>query len=586
MASIRMPPEIVVAPRTDAIYNCHTYLTKVPVAAIRPFVEGFSEPGEVVADPFAGSGMTGLAALMVGRKAVLSDISALGQHIARGYLAEVPGSELVGAAAAVTGEARRALGELYRTHRASDGADVEMSRTVWSFTYACPGCEAGLIYYEHLSAGGRPPRECPSCSGPFLRRRWTRGQDVPVEVVVVGENGRLAAQEVADIDRKAIRAAEVDRRRSEVPSLSIGEDREMYGRSGLGKAGLTETARFFSARNAIALLELWRAINGCGDSRIRHKLRFVFTSILTRASRRYQWSAKRPLNAQNQTYYIAPVHYEWNVFELFDRKVRAAVHADHQLFGSGDLLDAARGRAEDVTYELASADALSHLEDESVDYVFTDPPFGSNIFYSDMSLFYEAWLGRTTDDEREAVLHTTGVRKNGAALRYGALLQGAFAEAHRVLKPERCMSVVFGNSNGRVWGLVQRALRDAGFTSAPVHVSVLDKGQRSVKGLNSGTEGVVTVDLILTVRKDDRGGPESRGRAQPGNEAVQLVREAVASLPVEKARSPSYVYADILTRAIKHQWILDDLHLGDVLVALRQAGYRVDRRTGELGHGD
>jgi hypothetical protein len=47
------------------------------------------------------------------------------------------------------------------------------------------------------------------------------------------------------------------------------------------------------------------------------------------------------------------------------------------------------------------------------------------------------------------------------------------------------MSVVFGNSSGRIGGLVQRALRDAGFKAAPVHVAILDKGQRSVKGLNS-----------------------------------------------------------------------------------------------------
>ncbi|MGH9890742.1 MAG: hypothetical protein ACREA0_01905, partial [bacterium] len=41
-------------------------------------------------------------------------------------------------------------------------------------------------------------------------------------------------------------------------------------------------------------------------------------------------------------------------------------------------------------------------------YVFTDPPFGSNIFYSDMNLFQEAWLRSATDHDREAVMHTTG----------------------------------------------------------------------------------------------------------------------------------------------------------------------------------
>jgi len=74
-ANLERLPEIITAPRTDAIYNCHSYLTKVPIAAIDPFIEVFTEPGEVVADFFAGSGMTGLAALRLNRRARLSDIS-------------------------------------------------------------------------------------------------------------------------------------------------------------------------------------------------------------------------------------------------------------------------------------------------------------------------------------------------------------------------------------------------------------------------------------------------------------------------------------------------------------------------------
>ena len=273
----------------------------------------------------------------------------------------------------------------------------------------------------------------------------------------------------------------------------------MYKRCALGRSGMTETGKFFSPRNGIALVELWKAIHAVEDEAIRQELRFAFTAILPRASMRYQWSAKRPLNAQNQTYYVAPVYFEWNVFDLYSRKVNAVIRANEALFDHGDLFSPEK--LHDVRYELASAEKLMHLDDQSVDYVFTDPPFGSNIFYSDMNLFHEAWLGETTDHACEAVVHTQGKRKNGSEKRYEELLRGAFSEAFRVLKPGRYMSVVFGNSSGRIWGLVQRALRDAGFKASPVHVAILDKGQRSVKGLNSGSEGVVTVDLIVTVQK-------------------------------------------------------------------------------------
>src|SRR5262245_29301583 len=114
------PPDIITAPRTDPIYNCHAYLTKVPVSAILPFIDEFTAPGEVVLDPFAGSGMTGIAAAIRGRHACLSDISVLGRHIATGYLTEVSPSSLRAAGTQVIDMARRAMGDLYQTTRCLD----------------------------------------------------------------------------------------------------------------------------------------------------------------------------------------------------------------------------------------------------------------------------------------------------------------------------------------------------------------------------------------------------------------------------------------------------------------------------------
>ena len=328
-------PETITVPRTDPIYNCHSYLTKVPIGAILPFIERFTKPGEVVVDFFAGSGMTGLAALTLNRRARLSDISVLGKHIAAGYLTNAPAQEIRAAADQVIAAARKALGTLYLTKRASDGAKVEMIRTIWSFTYLCPSCGGEMVFFDALNARGGVPQLCPSCGGPFARRSWPRGEDVPMEVVVQGENGRQVGQAVCETDRRRIHAALKDGRLRKVPSLPIEEDREMFSRSGLRRSGMTETGKFFSPRNGIALVELWRAINDVEDETIRQELRFAFTAILPRASMRYQWSAKRPLNAQNQTYYIAPVYFEWNVFDLYGRKVNAVIRANEAVFDGG-----------------------------------------------------------------------------------------------------------------------------------------------------------------------------------------------------------------------------------------------------------
>lgn len=577
-------PETITAPRTDPIYNCHSYLTKVPIGAIKPFIETFTEPSDTVVDFFAGSGMTGLAALRLGRKAQLSDISALGQHIAKGYLANVSANQLRETSDLVIEQARKSVGRLYKTERLSDGMEIEMIRAVWSFSYKCPSCEAEIVYFNSLDSKSKPPKACTTCETPFVRRNWGRGVDVPVKVVVLGEAGKQVEQDVSLVDIERIEKAARDKRLNDVPSLSIDNSREMYSRSGLGKSGMTETNMFFSSRNAIALLELWKEINKTEDHDLRQKMRFAFTAILPRASKRYQWSAKRPLNAQNQTYYIAPVYYEWNVFELFNRKVNAVIKANGVLYDKSDKSQ--RNGKEDVKYELSSAEKLSHLKSSSADYVFTDPPFGSNIFYSDMNLFHEAWLGKVTDHTSEAVVHTTGKKKTGAEERYEELLRKSFSEAWRVLKPGKYMSVVFGNSKGRIWGLVQRALRDAGFKATPAHVAILDKGQRSVKGLSSGSEGVVTVDLVVTVQKPEMGEQVESAHALRNGDAAALISAAINELSADDARNPSHVYARILRKAIQRHLVLDDLHLGDVLVALRNSGYSIDRKTGLLHVGE
>ncbi len=574
-------PSVLAAPRTDPIYNCHTYLTKVPVAAILPFIDEFTQPGDLIVDIFAGSGMTGIAAAMHGRRAHLSDISVLGQHIAIGYLTVVNPAQFREAADQVVSQARQAIGDLYTTVRADDGNAVEMVRTIWSFTYMCPTCRNPLVYFNHLEDHGKAqPKCCPKCGGMFVRRSWPRGEDVPVQVVVDGVNGRQSEQPAQACDFRTIERARCDQRQHAIPSLSIDVSREMYGRSALGKHDLTETKRFFSPRNAIALLELWQAIDRVEDRRLQTKLRFAFTAILPRASRRYQWSALRPLNAQNQTYYIAPVYFEWNVFELFGRKVEAAIRSDKEIYRGMPLF--AQDIASSVNYSLASADSLGHLSNASVDYIFTDPPFGSNIFYSDMNLFQEAWIGTSTANSREAVMHTTGKKKNGAAERYESLLRGAFEEAFRVLKPGAHMSVVFGNSNGVIWGLVQRALRDAGFGSVPVHVAILDKGQRSVKGLSSGSEGVVTVDLVLTVQKPMEAMVAKLVETPVQGKPSELIEAALRSLPEDKARNPSYVYAATVREAIQRHEAVEHLHLSDVLIALRNNGFIIDPKSGLL----
>lgn len=52
--------------KNDPLYAVHTYHTKVPYKAIINYILHYSDPGDIVFDGFAGTGMTGVAAKACG----------------------------------------------------------------------------------------------------------------------------------------------------------------------------------------------------------------------------------------------------------------------------------------------------------------------------------------------------------------------------------------------------------------------------------------------------------------------------------------------------------------------------------------
>jgi 16S rRNA G966 N2-methylase RsmD len=571
IATTFIPDEVAVK-RSDPIYNAHAYLTKVPVTAIEPFIEAFTRPGAVVLDLYGGSGMTGVAAAMLGRRAEVRDISALGRHIGSNYVNLVDSEAFRTEAAQVVADVTERLGDVYATPCEECGELGVLSRTVWSYVYECRGCHKPVNYYKSFAATDgwkKKDMKCPHCQSPFTTRGSERiGEEPVLDTVSCPCSKRLRdkphTQPLTPVMLDGL----------SYPDVTIGEDRQMFQASALKKHGLLTTASFYSKRNLAVLAVLRERIQQVKDETLRTKLLFAFTAVLTRASKRYQWHPKRPLNAANQNYYIAPVFYEWNVYDLFERKVEAALRSDRY------IRDRMRqhGVAElgKVNYEIGSADAIN-LPDESVDYVFTDPPFGSNIFYSDMNLFQEAWLGAFTEHEKEAVVDRThNGEKRRTAKRYERLISKSLCEAHRVLKSDGWLSLVFSNSSGKMWALVQRGMLAAGFVLEDV--AILNKGQRSVKGLASGFENVVTIDLILSARK---AAPEHRGEVKKAPEGALTI--AVNDiLAEESAPTPSHVYVGVIRDYLDRGLDVSELDVSGIGAVLEHLGYEVDKWSGRL----
>ncbi|HUW12523.1 MAG TPA: DNA methyltransferase, partial [Anaerolineae bacterium] len=190
---------------------------------------------------------------------------------------------------------------------------------------------------------------------------------------------------------------------------------------------------------------------------------------------------------------------------------------------------------------------LANIPSSSIDYVFTDPPFGDNLMYSELNFLWEAWLRVFTNNGQEAIINKT----QGKGLdEYRELMTCCFAEMYRVLKPGRWITVVFHNSRAAVWNAIQDSLARAGFLVA--QVTVMDKEQGSFKQVTAA--GAVKNDLIINAYKP-RKSFEERFVAQGGyGLEEQFVTQHLGMLPVEPnlERTAQMLYSKMLAYYVQH----------------------------------
>lgn len=492
-------PEGLRAGKNSQAYRAHSYHTKVPPEAIEKLIRHHTSEGQLVVDPFCGSGMTGVASVLSGRHAVLSDLSPAAVHIARNYTTPCEPESFVKAAARVMDRARPTLSWLYEMGAATSRTRVEY--TVWSDVFQCPHCGTEIVYWE----GARDAKtgavtekvRCTGCRHASEKRELRWVGERPVETNAKGPVSR-EAHPPTNAELELIQRANASEILHWIPQVPFTAAREMW-RAGHSAQGVNSVGDFYTKRNLHALAAIRHAIQEEKDDRLRAALMFAFTGMVNRASKRYQWNVKRPTNVMTGTLYISSLRYEWNVGSLFERKLRdVAKYFAH--------LGSPSGRAEVVQ---SSATELAHLPDRSVDYVFMDPPFGANIFYADSSLLWDAWLGTLTDERAEIVVnkHRTPVDGGKTLSDYQRLMTEAFREVSRILKPTAYATLQFNNSSDDVWCSIQDALRDAGLEVR--HAIGLDKIHPSIKGVKGrqAKEDVASLDALIELRRQ----PSTRG---------------------------------------------------------------------------
>jgi hypothetical protein len=303
--------------------------------------------------------------------------------------------------------------------------------------------------------------------------------------------------------------------------------------------GVTHVHHFYTKRNLWVLSAVYSRLVKVADSRLRHHLLLWFTSQLINMSRMNRFRrVSFPYNPLSGTLYISSTTSEAEVITAYRNKLSRLLAAEEQKL---------RVPAWSTMIQAQSATSLPFVPDCSIDYIFTDPPFGGNLMYSELNFISESWLRVFTSNRKEAIVNAVQGKDLGS---YRELMTRCFGEMYRVLKPGRWITVEFHNSSASIWNAIQEALARAGFLVA--QVTVLDKQQGSFKQVTS--PGSVENDLIINAYRP-RAGFSQRfiSTAGQGLEA-DFVRQHLQQLPLAAniERSKEMLYSKYLAYYVQH----------------------------------
>lgn len=533
----------------DPMYMAHSYHTKVPYRAIMRYILYYTNPADIVLDGFSGTGMTGVAAQMCGsedyslqfelqqdidnlkwgsRYAILSDLSPEAAFISYNYNTKFNTSDFIDAANRILSECRKECAWMYKTQHGK-GLEGNIDYTVWSDVYVCPNCGSEINYWN-VSVLPRNKMiakpKCPVCSATIEKSKCEHAQDViydekigdtistarqvPVKVFYT-YNGKRFSKDVDELDIETISKINAIANPYWYPSnrMRAGSESRRNDRT-----GVTHVHHFYTKRNLYVLSKCFDLIQKENDTRLKHILMFWFSSIYSRSHKlnRYMPNHNRHVGPLSGTLYMPYFQAEINILGLLEDKLKA--------------IEAVYGMHSNAVITTQSTTDLKNVPESSIDYIFTDPPFGDNLNYSELNAIWECWLGVQTQNNVEAVVNKA---QGKGLMEYQTLMTQCFAQYYRVLKPNRWITVEFHNSKNAVWNSIQEAIQKVGFIVADVRT--LDKQKGTTKQLSS--KATVQQDLVISAYKP-KGSFTKAFLTYAGSEetAWSFVRQHLENIPV------------------------------------------------------
>ncbi len=447
MAPIDFP---IIAEAHDPMHVQHKYWSRKPINVVRAHIEASTGPGDIVLDPFCGSGTTVSQALVLGRKVMGSDLNPIATFITRNTIARFDVGDLLTIFNRMKDAVAGEIHELYKT-RCPSCLSIDTTETIcvhWKvhhpikIWYTCSTCSGG----KGVKGSGKPKRlhKLPDSEDLVLLDKinameipcWYPHVEIPPGIVF-----NQARRDVSWFDE------------------------------------------LFTKRNLIALSllrdQIDRLPEGTDAERVAKDLfLFTFTSMVHLCSRMTPIRPSRPQSSfwATNSYWLPRLFMESNVWEKFDSAVlgpqgliAARQDANKKIPAATRLVPSFEAL---VSTPAPCACILQHdaarLEEAvppcSVDYIFTDPPYAGSIPYLELSTLWSIWLEKGTGVSElfdKEILVDTGRGKDLA--QYGSMLASFFSRAFMVLKPGKYLTFTYHNLDARVRKTILGAAMKAGF---------------------------------------------------------------------------------------------------------------------------
>jgi len=252
---------------------------------------------------------------------------------------------------------------------------------------------------------------------------------------------------------------------------------------------------------------------------MRQSLLLAFSATINKINRTYHHSTYAGENAGNSApmlyyrYRLAPAEVLLDVLKTFEGKFNNLLNAKKEI--------APKINADTVSQAQivqGTATNLAFLKNESVDYIYTDPPYGKKIPYLDLSIMWNGWLDlpvTAQDYELEAI---EGGEHHKSKESYNQLIAQSIAEMYRVLKFDRWLSFVFAHKDPEFWHLIIDTAEQCGFEYAGAVKQ--SNGQTSFKKRQNPFT-VLAGQLIINFKKVRR--PKSIMKAALGLKTGDII---------------------------------------------------------------